>query len=81
MVTLIALIMMIWIIMIIIMILPMMMNTEKLEVLEHYLKSLIEIITNKNEPMLVLQEEIIITQNIRVKLINIKTYHLKNILM
>ena len=81
MVTLIALIMMIWIIMITIMILPMMMNTEKLEVLEHYLKSLIEIITNKNEPMLVLQEEIIITQNIRVKLINIKTYHLKNILM
>ena len=33
--------------MMIIMILPMMMNTEKLGVLEHYLKSLIEIITNK----------------------------------
>ena len=31
----------------IIIILPMMMNTEKLEVLEHYLKSLIVIITNQ----------------------------------
>ena len=47
MVILIALIMMILIIVMIIMILPMMMNTEKLGVLEHYLKSLIEIITNK----------------------------------
>ena len=44
---LIVLIMMILIILIIIMILPMMMNTEKLGVLEHYLKSLIEIITNQ----------------------------------
>ena len=35
------------IIMMIIMILPMMINTEKLGVLEHYLKSLIEIITNQ----------------------------------
>ena len=35
------------IIMIIIMILLMMINTEKLGVLEHYLKSLIEIITNQ----------------------------------
>ena len=34
------------------------MNTEKLEALEH-LKSLIEVITNQEEPMLVLQEEII----------------------
>ena len=40
-------IMMILIITIIIMILLMMMNTEKLEALEHYLKSLIEIITNQ----------------------------------
>ena len=35
------------IIMMIIMILLMMINTEKLVVLEHYLKSLIEIITNQ----------------------------------
>ena len=35
------------IIMIIIMILLMMINTEKLGVLEHYLKILIEIITNQ----------------------------------
>ena len=47
MVILIVLIMMILIIMIIIMILPMMVNTEKLGALEHYLKSLIEIITNQ----------------------------------
>ena len=44
---LIVLIMKILIIMMIIMILPMMMNTEQLEALEHYLKSLIEIITNQ----------------------------------
>ena len=44
---LIVLIVMILIIMMIIMILLMMMNTEKLGVLEHYLKSLIEIITNQ----------------------------------
>ena len=43
------------------MILPMMMNTEKLGVLEYYLKSLIEIITNQYQPMVVLQEEEIIT--------------------
>ena len=43
------------------MILLMMMNIEKLEALEHYLKSLMEIITNQQEPMVVLQEEIIIT--------------------
>ena len=47
MVILIVFIMMILIVMIIIMILPMMMNTEKLEALEHYLKSLIEIVTNQ----------------------------------
>ena len=47
MVILIALIMMILIFMMIIMILLMMMNAEKLGVLEHYLKSLIEIITNQ----------------------------------
>ena len=39
--------MMTLIIMMIIIILPMMMNTEKLEALEDYLKSLIEIITNE----------------------------------
>ena len=39
----------------------MMMNMEKLEALEHCLKNLIEIITNQQEPMVVLQEEIIIT--------------------
>ena len=39
--------MMVLIIMMIIIILPMMMNTEKLEALEDYLKSLIEIITNQ----------------------------------
>ena len=42
-----VLIMMILIIMMIIMILPMMMNIEKLVVLEHYLKSLIKIIINQ----------------------------------
>ena len=47
MVILIVLIMMILIIMMIIMILPMMMNTEKLGVLAHYLNSLIVIITNQ----------------------------------
>ena len=46
-VILIASIMKTSIIMIIIMILPMMMNTKKLGVLEHYLKSFIEIITNQ----------------------------------
>ena len=39
--------MMILIIMTIIMILQMMMSTEKLEALEDYLKSLMEIITNQ----------------------------------
>ena len=47
MVILIALIMKTVIIIMIIKILLMMMNTEKLGVLEHYLKSLIEIITNQ----------------------------------
>ena len=47
MVILIVLIMMILIIMMIIMILPMMTNTEKLGVLEHYLKNLMVIITNQ----------------------------------
>ena len=44
---LIVLIMMTLIIMMIIIILPMMMNTEKLEASEDYLKSLIEIIANE----------------------------------
>ena len=51
---LIVLTMMIWLIMMIIMILMMMMmmmmimiNTEKLGILEHYLMSFIEIITNQ----------------------------------
>ena len=39
--------MMMLIVMIVIMILPMMMNTGKLGLLEHYLKNLIEIITNQ----------------------------------
>ena len=60
-VILIALIMKILIIMIIIMILLIMMNIGNLEALEHYLKSLIVIITNQQEPMVFLQEEIIIT--------------------
>ena len=47
MVILILLIMKTLIVMIIIMILLMMMNIEKLGALEHYLKSLIEIITNQ----------------------------------
>ena len=47
MVILIVLIMMILIIMITVMILPMMMNAEKLGVLEHYLKNLLETITNQ----------------------------------
>ena len=47
MVILIVLIMMILIIVMIIMIFPMVMNTEKLGVLEHYLNSLIMIITNQ----------------------------------
>ena len=47
MVILIVLIMKILVIMMIIMILQMMMNIEKLGVLEHYLKRLIEIITNQ----------------------------------
>ena len=47
MVILIALIMKTVIIIMIIKILLMMMNTEKLGVLEHYLKRLIEIITNQ----------------------------------
>ena len=45
-VILIMLVMKTLIIMVIIMILPMMINAEKLAVLEHYLKSLIEINTN-----------------------------------
>ena len=47
MVILIVLIMKILIIMMVIMILSMMMNIEKLGVLEHYLKRLIAIITNQ----------------------------------
>ena len=67
--------------MMIVMILLMMINTEKLEVLEHYLKSLKEIITNQLEPMMVLQEEEIIIKNIKVKEIDIKIYNLKTILI
>ena len=43
--------------MIIVMILLMMMNIEKLEALEHYLKSLIVINTNQSELMVVLKEK------------------------
>ena len=67
--------------MIIIMILLLIINTEKLEVLEHYLKSLIVINTNQSEPMIVFPEEKIITSNIRVKEIDMKIYLLNNILM
>ena len=80
MVILIVLIVKISIIMMMIMVMLMMMNTEKLEALEDYLKGLIEIITNQEKPMMVLQEEKIITSNIRVKEIDMKIYHLKNIL-
>ena len=61
------------------MILLMMMDIEKLEALEHYLKSLIEIITNG--PMMVLQEEKIVISNVRVKEIDMKVYHQKIILI
>ena len=57
---LIVLIMMILIIVMIIMILLMMMNTKKLEALEDYLMSLIEIITDQQELSMVFVEEIII---------------------
>ena len=42
----------------------MIMNTEKLEALDDYLRVLIAIITNQEEVMVVLGEEIITTQNI-----------------
>ena len=38
----------------IIMILPMMMKIEKMKALKHYLKSLVEIIENQKEAMVVL---------------------------
>ena len=59
----------------------MIMNIEQMEALEHYLKSLIVIITNQEEPMVAFQEEIMIILNIRAKEIDMKIYHLKNILM
>ena len=58
-----------------------MMNTEKLEALEDYLKGLTEIITNQEKAMMVLQEEKIITSIIRVKEIDMRIYHRKNILL
>ena len=67
--------------MIIMILLLMMINTEKLGVLEHYLKSLIEITTIQSEPMMVLQEEKITTSNIRLKEIDMEIYHLKSILI
>ena len=80
MVMLIVLITMILIVTMIIMILLMMMiNTEKMEALEDYLKSLIEIITNQQEPIMVLTEEKTIRQNIRVEETDIKFYHQNNI--
>ena len=63
------------------MILLMMINTEKLEVLEHCLENLIVIITNQEEPMMVLQEKRIITLNIRAKELDMKIDHLKDISM
>ena len=58
-----------------------MRNTEKLEALEDYLKGLTEIITNQEKAMMVLQEEKIITSIIRVKEIDMRIYHRKNILL
>ena len=58
-----------------------MMNTEKLDVLEDYLKGLTEIIANQEKAMMVLQEEKIITSIIRVKEIDMRIYHRKNILL
>ena len=58
-----------------------MMNTEKLEALEDYLKGLTEIITNQEKAMMVLQEEKIIKSIIRVKEIDMRIYHRKNILL
>ena len=82
MVMLMVLIMMILIIMmIIIMKLAMMMNTEKLEALEDYLKNLIEIITSQQELMMVLMGEETITQNMRVEEMDRKISHQKNILI
>ena len=43
------------------MILLMMMNIEKSGVLEHYLKNLINIITNQQKPIAILRKEMIIT--------------------
>ena len=43
------------------MILLMMMKTENLGVLEHYSRSLIEVITNQLEPIMALQEEKVVT--------------------
>ena len=63
------------------MILLMMINTEKLEVLEHCLENLIVIITNQQEPMMVLEEKRIFTLNIRAKELDMKIYHLKDISM
>ena len=63
------------------MILLMMINTEKLEVLEHCLENLVVIITNQQEPMMVLQEKRIITLNIRAKELDMKIDHLKDISM
>ena len=57
----------------------MIINTERLEVLGHYLENSIGIITNQEELMMVLQEKRIITLNIKVKEIDMKIYHLKNI--
>ena len=59
----------------------MMINTEKLEVLEHCLENLVVIITNQQEPMMVLQEKRIITLNIRAKELDMKIDHLKDISM
>ena len=59
----------------------MMINTEKLEVLEYCLENLIVIITNQQEPMMVLQEKRIITLNIRAKELDMKIDHLKDISM
>ena len=55
-----------------------MMNTEELGALEDYLTT---IVTNQEEPMMVLQEEKIITLNIRAEEIYTKVYRQQNVLI
>ena len=80
MVTLIGLIMIIFIIMMIIMILPMMTNTEKLGVLENYLKGLIDYYKPiRTDYGFGGRENNYIACNIQVEEIDLKIYCQKNI--